>query len=69
MRLKNPQQMKDEFAKKDWLTLTEISEGTGVPISPISDALNGKPLSPKTVRALAAPLGKQAIDIATFVTK
>lgn len=68
MKLINPMEIRKLYADKcNWLTLTEISNGTNVAIGSVSNALNGKPVRPSTIKALAAPLEKRPTEIAEFV--
>lgn len=68
MKLKNPMEVRQLYADElNWLTLTEISKGTNVAIGSISNALNGKPVRPSTIKALAAALNKRPTEIAEFV--
>lgn len=68
MKLKNPREIRQLYATElNWLTLSEIATGTDVAITTVSNALDGKPVRPSTVKALALALGKKPTDIAEFV--
>lgn len=69
MRLINPELVRQLFAeKKKWMTVEQIADGLGVSTKTIGNALSGKSLRPATAVKLAAPLGLDATDIATFLS-
>lgn len=68
MKLINPQEIRSLYAvEHNWLTAREIAKGTNVALGSVSNALNGKPVRPATIKKLAAPLNRKPTEIAKFI--
>jgi hypothetical protein len=69
MRLRNPEAVRIELARqRGWYTQKEIAAGCDIAETAARKALRGEAVWVQTMIAIAAAIGKTAIDIAEFVS-